>query len=373
MEIYRRLADSRAVQSGLLQDLAESELFVEGVGMDKVSDLTSNIIRGPLALYTKTQCDLLGIPVAQSPLPAAWDPTQREWRQDYHSLPRVEDRPILFVPKGYVRYKLAFLSDEYYDRYVIEYLRDEAFTAHPNLVRTLKSGERRITKQSIKELYPKDKAWLMEFSRSHPDVWENYRATRKSDALSNDQLDGQYDGVALAASLRDQLQRIPPGNANADAFHSLMLAILEFIFYPELQHPRREWEIHEGRKRIDVLCDNTSAGGFFARQLHDPSVGARTVIVECKNYSRDIANPELDQLAGRFGPQRGRLGFIVARSFDQRALFIKRCQDTAEDNRGYVIPVCDSDIEHWLAAAGEGRWRDIDDDLTRRFSEIVSG
>src|SRR5680860_424485 len=43
-----------------------------------------------------------------------------------------------------------------------------------------------------------------------------------------------------------------------------------------------------------------AAQGFF-RWLVDHHTAAR-VIVERKNYSREVANPELDQLTGRFGP-----------------------------------------------------------------------
>lgn len=68
------------------------------------------------------------------------------------------------------------------------------------------------------------------------------------------------------------------------------------------------------------------------------------VFVECKNYSREIANPELDQLSGRFSPSRGKIGIILCRSFDNKNKFLERCRDTAKDDRGYIIPLDDSDL-----------------------------
>ena len=60
-QLAHALRNSRAFQSGLLSDLAEAELFIPGIGPDKISDLTTNIIRGSLIEYTAAQCALVGI------------------------------------------------------------------------------------------------------------------------------------------------------------------------------------------------------------------------------------------------------------------------------------------------------------------------
>jgi hypothetical protein len=74
--------------------------------------------------------------------------------------------------------------------------------------------------------------------------------------------------------------------------------------------------------------------------------------VECKNYGSEIGNPELDQLAGRFG-QRGRLGLLLYRGFGNKDLVFSRCRDTAMDQRGYILALDDDDlgslVEHKLS------------------------
>ena len=39
-------------------------------------------------------------------------------------------------------------------------------------------------------------------------------------------------------------------------------------------------------------------------------------MVECKNYSRDLKNPELEQLSGRFSPRRGQVGIAACRTIE---------------------------------------------------------
>ena len=76
-QILNALRQSRAVQTGLLSELAETELFIDGIGSDKISDLTTNIIRGPLLAYTRKEAGLWGMTltpnVALSPI---WDPNR---------------------------------------------------------------------------------------------------------------------------------------------------------------------------------------------------------------------------------------------------------------------------------------------------------
>ena len=39
---------------------------------------------------------------------------------------------------------------------------------------------------------------------------------------------------------------------------------------------------------------NIADTGFFAQRRNDPKVNATVIIVECKNYSKDMATEELD-------------------------------------------------------------------------------
>jgi hypothetical protein len=78
------------------------------------------------------------------------------------------------------------------------------------------------------------------------------------------------------------------------------------------------------------------------------------VFVECKNYGKEVGNPELDQLSSRFSPSRGQVGFLVCRSFQNKSLFLQRFIDTAKDSCGFVIPLDDEHIAALTASRQDG-------------------
>jgi hypothetical protein len=151
-----------------------------------------------------------------------------------------------------------------------------------------------------------------------------------------------------------------------------MVGALEFIFYPDLIYPVREAEINEGRKRIDISYTNNASTGFFFRRRTEARANASSVMVECKNYSKEMANQELDQLAGRFSDTRGRLGLLIGRNFDNRDRFVPRCRDTAQANNGFIVALVDQDIVRFLSLIRENQRTLIDRELERRFGELIN-
>ena len=223
---------------------------------------------------------------------------------------------------------MATDHQEYYKRYVLEYLQAEHLHAATSLVQVLKSGRRRVTKKALMKEYPLSKEFLAEFSKTHPVVFVRYKRQLKnaSRAIENEEIEQHQpepksiDFVALTA----ELQSIPPGNDAASRYHSFIIGALEAIFYPQLRKPVKEQEINEGRKRVDIVFNNGATEGFFfdlrtAHQMHCPYV-----FFECKNYSSDLKNPEFDQLLGRFSDKRGSVGILVCRTSQDRDLLLKR-------------------------------------------------
>jgi hypothetical protein len=231
---------------------------------------------------------------------------------------------------------------------------------------------RHVTKKDLKERYPFSKEALYRFTKEHPEVLESYKKLeRKEQAISNQNLDDKFDVAAFCDAVSAALRAIGPGSSSATQFHNLMIGALEFIFYPHLIYPRKEAEINEGRKRIDITYTNAAREGFFFRLHTAREVASNLVMVECKNYSSDVANPELDQMIGRFSINRGKLAILIARACNDRVLFIKRCRDTAQAGQGFIIALFDEDIHQMLNAIKAHRVDKIDAQLEARFNELV--
>lgn len=372
LDLHDALANSKAAETGLLSDLTDCELFVDGIGRDKISDITTNIIRRNLIRYTTDQCQFLNIPLSQVASGRMWNAHNRQWEQGYVSLPVVDGRKILLVPKAVVRWSLAVDHQQYYNHFVLNFLQEEHLSANSGLVRILRRGGRRVYKKDLKELHPLSKMFLQDFSAEHPEVLQHYkRMLGISQEVELEKLDEGFDETIFARVLIDRLAQIPPGNAAADQFHKFMIGALAFIFYPDLIDPIKEDRIHEGRKRIDITYVNFASDGFFFRRRAEANVIARNIIVECKNYSHDVGNPELDQVSGRFSPIRGWFGFLIARTMDDPDRFMATCRDTARDGRGFVIPLIDQDLVAMLTMIEQRDRASVDRYLERKFRGLL--
>jgi len=133
--VWDALRQSEAVRSGLLEDLEDTILMVEGISSDIVSDITTNLIRGPLIQYTQDACAYYGIPmetdVDSGPL---WVPREQRWESAYVSLPVAAGRKLLLVPKAVVRRRMDYDPEEYYNNYILEHLQEQELSANSELL-----------------------------------------------------------------------------------------------------------------------------------------------------------------------------------------------------------------------------------------------
>ena len=165
------------------------------------------------------------------------------------------------------------------------------------------------------------------------------------------------------------LKNLRRGNKFASTYHKAIFAALRVIFDGTLTNGKMEEHLNEGRKRVDIVFKNAASSGFFrdlGRHIKCPFI-----FFECKNYSREIGNSELDQLALRLGPRRGLFGILVCRDVKNKQRCLQRCKDLAQNDRGYVIILEDTDFEKMISAAASGRPKDVDDLLDQKLRELL--
>lgn len=379
-ELFESISNSEAVKTKLLEDLADTAIFIPNIGRDKISDMTTNIIRMNLIKYTQTQCNLLNIPLTHDvPSGFYWDIARQQWDEQYTDMLVVNNKKVLLVPKGVVSYVKEYTYGKYHRYYALTFLQEDHLSRNTSLVkqRLNKDGtikERFVTKRSLTESeLPEDKFALYEFTVRHPEIFKDFKEQTAKEIISlPDSAFESFSENELIDFLIAKLTAIDSGNNEASEYHSLMIGILEYIFYPNLLNPNKEREINEGRKRIDISFDNGAIEhNFFYILQHTHNIPCPYIFFECKNYSKDIANPELDQMIGRFSPNRGKFGIIICRSIANEELFNRRCTDTFKDEHGLILPLTDSDIIRILEGRKRG-WSTIADDvLSEKTRDII--
>lgn len=388
--LLNTIIKSAAVAKGLVNDLEDFRVLVPGIGPDMVSDMVTNIIRGHLIQYTQEQCDLHRIPLEPDQMTAPyWDDEDSRWTQARTDMLVVGDRQILFVPKSAVSRAKAYTRDRYHRQFVVPFLQGEHLRQNTKLVieKRLKRGgvKRVVTKKDVIEHEGSDRIdYIIEFTERHPDVFKNFKATlptRHVDPLPSGEI-ADTTGVAprqrasvqeISRYLVAELQAIKPGRTDAHAFHNVVHAILEFVFYPRLNHPKKEQEIEQGDKRIDITFNNAATIGFF-HQLHAvDQIPARFVFFECKNYQNDPRNPELDQLSGRFSPNSSKIGVLVCRQIVDMDELLRRCHNAWVADRGFILPLDEPDLVDMLNHRGAGHEMPGEDLLYQRRTKIMLG
>jgi hypothetical protein len=142
--IIDALLHSPAGRTGRINDLEDTVMMIPKVGSDIISDIATNIIRGPLIEYTNDICQSYGVDMSvfvSRRDQAVWSVDSHEWVHPEVLLPVANGRALILVPKFIVRAKVDV------DAYFSDYLRDfiaERELENPNseFVKTLKDKRR---------------------------------------------------------------------------------------------------------------------------------------------------------------------------------------------------------------------------------------
>lgn len=183
-KIYRKLSESNAVKTGLLKDLEESALLVEGINRDIISDMTVMITKKYLIEFTQAQCKKYQVPMSKAKVGKIWDEKREYWVEIETELPIYDNKPMILVPKKIVTDKLMLDSQDFYRNELLSFVQDELMRADRSLIIVLKNGKRRcaVTKEQLKsdERYRYSKELIYRTIQKHPELLQRYRHRKKN-------------------------------------------------------------------------------------------------------------------------------------------------------------------------------------------------
>jgi hypothetical protein len=170
----------------------------------------------------------------------------------------------------------------------------------------------------------------------------------------------------------EELKGIPPGRAKkrASKYHNLIFNILKFVFNDSLSKPKKEDQWDDKTQRVDITFKNLREKGFFKQLAEGYNITCPNIFIECKNYSKDVANPEFSQIHNRLNNIRGQFGIIVCRKIRDSQKIKTRQTTLAKDNK-YVIVLDDSCIKKIVEFKIKNEDSQIDDYLEEKFKELI--
>ena len=339
--IIETLIESQPLLDRGVRHIEEMQLVSVGIGADRISDITANILKEYLVNYTQEQCQLWNIPVQNGvPVNHIFDPKTQDWYDGYFDLPvsPYDGMPILLVPRRIVRTLPWINYDDFFKMEFASYLRAKRVRGRIQRKKTTTS-ERSIL----------DKEEVIQIARKEVERIERFVKMKESSSASVRPSTRYINPDAIcpeAETLRSRLDAIPNGPKQASEYQRLMLEVLNFLFVPELIDGQLEVRTIEGTERRDIIFTNDSDESFwdYVRNEHSNLL----LMFEAKN-TNTIEIAHINQTATYLGERLGHLGFILSRNpLEETAL--RKVFSVYNDShpRKIILTLSDSDIAKML-------------------------
>ncbi|MCC1483644.1 hypothetical protein [Winogradskyella immobilis] len=182
-KIIDAIQRNKAVRTGVLSHFSDVELFIEDIGCDRISDITTKIIKEVLVEYTQKQCELLEIPMTEVWQNDMFDYRTYKWATKKVFLPVFADKPIIFVPKNLVRLENSANSNlNSFYRFAIRNFISNDTEMLEDISPTGKNGE--IKLRDVKGKHPLNKESLTNWSIKFGKLLVDYKSEYLNDRLN---------------------------------------------------------------------------------------------------------------------------------------------------------------------------------------------
>jgi hypothetical protein len=332
------LANSPELVDRGIKHIEELQLVSVGIGPDRISDMAANIVKEYLIEYTQRQCNIWNIPVtAGVPVNHIFDLSDLSWKDDYVDLPinPITKYPIILVPRRIVR--------------LLPWINFNDF-ARTDFQMFLAAGERKGFKsqlQGSKKLTNINKMDITAITRNEIHLLDSYVTRKESEAAAaKPELDANENWTADTPTIVEycsRLKKITPGRKSSKNYQLEILAILNYLFEPELTDGIIEEQTIHGTERRDIIFTNEADHSFweYIRQRY----GNILVMFETKNV-KTLINEHLAQTATYMGDRLGYLAFIITRQTPSKPQILKSFSiyNDSGSNRKVIIILSDEDI-----------------------------
>lgn len=294
------------------------QILVEGISKDRISDFTCSLVKSFLIDYTIDQCRQNGIPLSKLSINRL-DYKKMKIMDETVGLPLnpVDMKPLLFVPKRWLRYIPWINYEDYFANHFVRDIDDS------------QSAQDRIK--------------VLNYNRDNYDAVESYivQKERSSSDCKNDPLFKQIPIISANRAL-SRIKRTPTGNKDkADKiYEDAMVNVLSSLLYPHLDYAQEQSRIDSGTQIRDLIFYNNRSFDFL-KDIYD-QYEAKQIVVELKNVET-IQREHVNQLNRYMADQFGKFGIIFTRNPVPKPI-LKNTIDLWSGQRRCIIILDDTDL-----------------------------
>lgn len=178
-------------KNGHLTNLEDIEFFIEKVGEDRISDITTKIVKQVLIDFTISECEKYNLKTNTVMQKDIWNYKTGEWENKLVELPVFDNKPIILIPKNIVRLKGGSknIVSCFYRFAIREYiLNDKNFLKE--IFPTGKDGKHLI--KDVKNHFPNSKETLNSWNNQYPKLMIDFKSDYLYDkvtCLSDEQIE----------------------------------------------------------------------------------------------------------------------------------------------------------------------------------------
>jgi len=314
-EILRLFADLPDVERQGIQHVEVLQLYINQISKDRISDFTCSFLKSHLVDYTIAQSREVGIPMRSVQIDL-YDYSSRRFISEGVQLPvnPVDGKPILLVPKRWLRFEPWISYDDFFARIV--------------------APQDRLPQQRIP---------ILTYNRANYGVVSEYVAARERQQADckNDPLFRPIPVTSAKKKLATIL-KLPTGkDQNADkAYEDAAGPLLASLLYPQLDYATEQSRTESGVLIRDLIFFNGRSAEFL-RDIFE-LYGSRQLVFEMKNV-RAVEREHINQLNRYLNDEFGRFGVLVTRHA-LPASVRKNIVDLWSSQRRAIIALTDDDL-----------------------------
>lgn len=302
----------------------EIQLFIEGVGKDRISDIACNFMKSFLIDYTHQECSNLEISMQEVVVPAVYNPSIEAFEETRTVLPFHPETgaPLLLIPKRWLRH-VPWLS---FDSYFRDHCPQDDI-AH--------NGEE-LTRVKV-----------LTYNRDNYGVVDAYVRERER-TVADCEHDPLFTQIPILSARRKfaAIKKLPTGKAgNADIKYERAIGeLLPSLFYPYLDFAEEQARTDDGVSIRDLIFYNSRTHEFLREIMND--YGSKQITFEMKNVAR-IGREHVDQLNRYLTDDLGKFGVFVTRHPLQKAE-LTRTVNLWSGQRKAIVVLTDADLEQMV-------------------------